>query len=164
MNRWEKAMISQRLVELIETHADELTRRWLHRVRQSQATPGYHALPDSLLYRRAHEVYAHLGRWVSSEGCQEEVERTYTSLGEERFEEGLPLSEVIQALAMTKYELWAHVLEHGLLDSALLLNQALDLYNLVVLFFDRATYYTVIGYERASGLAERLEKSRQVAR
>jgi hypothetical protein len=156
-------MISQRLVQMIEAHADELTRRWLKAVRQSSATTGYHSLPDATLYNRAFDVYARLGRWVGSEGRQEEVERTYTALGRERFHEGLPLSEVIQALVMTKYELWAYIREYGLLDSALELYQALELYNSVVLFFDRATHYTIVGYERASGLAEPATQSRKIA-
>ena len=148
-------MISQRLVEMIERHADELTRRWLREVRQSSATAGYHSLSDDTLFGRAFEVYAHLGRWVGSEGRPEEVERVYTRLGEERFREGLKLSEVVQALAMTKYQLWAYIRDYGLLDSTVQLYQSLELYNSVVLFFDRATYHTIVGYERASGLAER---------
>jgi hypothetical protein len=162
MSRWGNIMISRTLVEMIENHADELTKRWLKEVRQSEATAGYHSLPEATLYRRAFDVYAHLGRWVGSEGRQEEVERTYTTLGQERFHEGLLLSEVVQALAMTKYQLWAYIRDYGLLDSALELYQSLDLYNRVVLFFDRATYHAIVGYERASGLAELAAKSGQV--
>jgi hypothetical protein len=140
---------------MIEAHADELTKRWLKEVRRSEATAGYHSLPDATLYERAFDVYARLGRWVGSEGHLEEVERTYTALGRQRYQEGLRLSEVVEALAMTKYELWAYIRDYGLLDSALALYQALELYNRVVLFFDRATHYLVVGYERAAGLAER---------
>jgi len=78
----------------------------------------------------------------------------YTALGRERFREGLPLSEVIEALNLTKYQLWAYIRDYGLLDSALQLYQALELYNSVVLFFDRAAYHITVGYERASSLAE----------
>ena len=147
-------MISQRLVEMIETHAEELTKRWLKEVRQSEATAGYHSLPEDTLCKRAFDVYAHLGRWVG-EGRPEEVERTFTALGRERFHEGLRLSEVIEALAMTKYQLWAYIRDNGLFNSALELYQALELYNRVALFFDRAAYYAIVGYERASGLPER---------
>ena len=44
----------------------------------------------------------------------------------------------LEALALTKYRLWNHVRDHGLLDSAVHLYQALELYNRVVTFFDRA--------------------------
>ncbi len=148
-------MISQRLVDMIESHADELTRGWLKEVQRHEATPGYHSLPEATLYKRAYDVYANLGRWVGSERRHEEVERAYTALGRDRFREGLPLSEVIEALNLTKYQLWAYIRDYGLLDSALQLYQALELYNSVVLFFDRAAYYIILGYERASSLAER---------
>jgi hypothetical protein len=60
---------------------------------------------------------------------------------------------VVQALAMTKYQLWEYIRDHGLLDSALALHQALELYNSVVRFYDHATYSAVLGYERAAGRA-----------
>lgn len=43
---------------------------------------------------------------------------------------------------------WLKVLAEGLLDTVLDLNQALELSNRVVLFFDRAIYYTTVGYEK----------------
>jgi hypothetical protein len=54
---------------------------------------------------------------------------------------------VIQALLITRRVLWFKVLEDGLLDTALDLHLALDLYNRVLLFFDRATYYLARGFE-----------------
>ena len=39
-------MISQRLVDMIESHADELTRSWLREVQRHEAT----------LYKRAYDV------------------------------------------------------------------------------------------------------------
>lgn len=143
-------MISHGLVQLIETHADDLTRLWLEDVRNSPATPGYHSLPEETLRRRAFDVYARLGHWVGGDEHRAELEKTYKELGRQRFHEGLPLSEVVFALALTKYRLWGHIREQGLLDSAVHLYQALDLYNRVVLFFDRATHYAIVGYELAS--------------
>ena len=97
-------MISQRLVDMIEAHADELTKRWLKEVRQSNATAGYHSLPDALLSRRAFDVYAHLGRWVGSEGRPEEVERTYTALGEERFRRHEEIPNGLYAMLQAQHE------------------------------------------------------------
>lgn len=145
-------MISQRLVLLIETHADELAKRWVRDVRQNPATKGYRAFPEATLHQRAFDVYAHLGRWVGSDGQGEQVEQTYARLGAERFREGVLLSEVLEALALTRRHLWRFVLEQGLLDTAIHLHQGLELYNRVVLFFDHAVYHTAVGYEQAAGL------------
>lgn len=148
-------MISQRLVLLIETHADELTKRWMKDIRQNEATTSYQTIPDAMLYKRAFAVYAHLGRWIGGEERRDEIRRTYTELGAERFREGILLSEVVEALALTKRHLWWFMSERGLLDGAVQLYQGLELYNSVVLFFDRAVYYTTVGYEQAAGLTRR---------
>jgi hypothetical protein len=143
-------MISQSLVHLIETHADELTDRWLKIVRVHPDTQTYRTFPDDKLRQRAFEVYSRLGRWIGSEAHHAEVEQSYTALGAERFHEGFRLSEVIAALWLTKKELWGFVLEHGFFDSAVQLYQTLELYNSVVAYFDRAGFYTVRGYEEAA--------------
>ena len=143
----EGTMISQMLVRLIETHAEELTARWLKDVRVHPDTPMYRTFPDEKLKARAIHVYSHLGRWIGAEARCEEIQESYRALGAERFREGFRLSEVIAALMLTKKQLWIFVLEHGLLDSVVHLYQTLELYNSVTTYFDRAAFYTIQGYE-----------------
>lgn len=50
------------------------------------------------------------------------------------------------ALMLIKRHLWLYVMENNFLDSSFLLNQALEFNNAVVLFFDRAIYFTTTGY------------------
>jgi hypothetical protein len=143
-------MISQKLVELIETHAEELTKRWLKEVRVHPGTPTYWTFPEEQLRKRAFDVYSRLGRWVGHEEHADEVEVSYAALGADRYHEGFRLSEVITALMLTKKQLWAFVLGHGFFDSVVQLYQALELYNSVVSYFDRAAIHTVRGYEEAA--------------
>jgi hypothetical protein len=143
-------VISQKLVNLIETHAEDLTARWLRVVRVHPDTPSYRTFPEEKLVKRAVDVYGHLGRWVGSEQHRDEVQRNYMALGADRQREGFPLSEVVAALMLTKKELWGFVLERGFFDSAVQLYQTLELYNSVVAYFDRAAFYTIRGYEEAA--------------
>ncbi|HOI45215.1 MAG TPA: hypothetical protein PLX50_06355, partial [Candidatus Aminicenantes bacterium] len=57
------------------------------------------------------------------------------------------LSEIIQSLCLIRRHLWLKVESEGLIDTALELYQAIDLYNRVMVFFDRALYYAALGYE-----------------
>jgi hypothetical protein len=138
--------LSRRLIDLIEKNADELTRSWLADVRKHPDTLTYHRFDEKSLYDRAFAVYSQIHRWVSRETTKDDVARYYKALGRERREEGFELSEVIYALILTKRHLWLKVLSDGLLDSALDLHAALELNNRVVLFFDRAIFYTAVGY------------------
>lgn len=143
-------VLSNKLVDLIQRNADPLTRRWMEIVRTHESTPTYHTYDEGELYERAYSVYSQLGRWVSSETTKEEIRDIYTALGERRHKEGFRLSELLQALVITRRVLWSKVLSEGFLDTALDLNQALELSNHVVLFFDRAMVYATQGFESVS--------------
>lgn len=146
-------MLAARLVQMIEAHAEEITRGVLEDLAQNPRTPSYSSLLREELHRRVHEVYRNLGRWLD-EKAEGIIEASYASLGQERCAEGIPLSEVIYALILTKYHLRHYIRESGLVESAVGLYQEQELHRLVGNFFDKAMYYTVRGHERE--LARRL--------
>ena len=153
MNKFQ--IVSQKLLDLIHNHADEITNNWLEDIKTNETTPTYAAFDQKKLYTRAYRVYSNLGKWISRETSKEEIKHMYNELGRKRYREGFPLSEVIQAFALTRRHLWLRVLNEGLLSTAMDLIDALELNNRVVLFFDRAVFYTAQGYEdecrKASG-------------
>lgn len=166
-------LICKQLVDLIERNAHRLTEAWLADVKRRPETPTYHGYQDDQLYERVHEVYRNLGKWVCRETTAADVGRVYTALGRQRHAEGFALSEVLEALILTRRHLWLLVLSEGFLDTALLLQQALDLNARAVLFFDRAMYFTALGYEQAQAdaaprptavLAQELALPRRLAR
>ena len=141
--------ISDKLIKLIERDADQLTNNWLSNVQNHPTTPTYHTYDQNKLYQRAFRVYSQLGKWISRETSKEDIEKYYTALGKQRCKEGFALSEVIQALIITRRHVWLKVLSEGLLDTVLDHHQALELNNRVVLYFDRAIFFTSLGYEKA---------------
>jgi hypothetical protein len=59
------------------------------------------------------------------------------------------------ALILLKRYLWLEVLSEGFVSSNLELYQVLELNNRVVLYFDRAVYFTIAGYQEAMEVATR---------
>ena len=137
-------MLIARLVALIEDHADELTARIIRKLREDPRTVDYRRFDDEELGKRAHNVYANLGRWLE-ETSDKPIEEEYFRLGQTRRSEDIPLSEVVMALLLTRRNLWQFIDSQGA-DSILELRQQLDLELLVVRFYDRAIYHTVRGY------------------
>lgn len=139
----------QELVELIEDRADDLADLIVQKVRESPRMASYHRFGDDELRNRARVVYANLGKWLeeASEGL---VEEEYFSLGTQRCQERIPLSQVVWALLLIRRNLWQFVEAQGW-DTASDLQRTLDLELLVVRFFDRAILHTVRGYESVSG-------------
>ena len=139
---------SRDLVQLIEQSAHELTKSCLKDLVTHWGTPTYHTYNEQELYQRAYTVYSQLGKWISRTTSKEDIAHHYMALGAQRRKEGFPLAEVVQALILIRRHLWFKVLRSGFLDTALELHQALDLNNRVLIFFDRAIYYTCKGYEQ----------------
>jgi hypothetical protein len=139
--------ISNKLVQLIEKNADHLTNSWLSDVQKHPQTPTYHTYNEKKLFNRAFDVYSRLGKWISKETTKEEIYQHYLAMGMQRRKEGFALSEVIQAMIITRRHIWLKVMSEGFLDSALDMYKALDLNNRVVLFFDRAIHFIAMGYE-----------------
>ena len=141
--------VSKRIMNLIEKHADELTAGWLAEIRKDIATPIYSRFENEKeLYQRAHRVFGQLGRWINLEATKEDLERYWTDLGRERRREQIPLSEVVHSLGLIRKHFWTKVESEGLFDTSSDMYQAMDLQNRVTLFFDRAIYYAVLGYEK----------------
>jgi hypothetical protein len=139
--------MSDKLVKLIEKNAKQLSINWLSDVRRHPDTPTYHKFNEEELYNRAFDVYSRLSKWISKETSKEEIHKHYFALGIQRRKEGFALSEVIQAMIITRRHIWLKVMSEGFLDTALDMYKALELNNRVILFFDRAIHFTALGYE-----------------
>lgn len=144
-----RPMLSDRLINLIETHADTLTRSTLNDLRKSPRTPSYHSLGDDAMQDRIYAVYHELGNWLA-EKTDAKIEAWYRELGGRRHREGFALSEVICALMWTKKNLEDYVRNSGLTDSAVDLHRERELFRRVDYFFDGAIYYTALGFEQES--------------
>jgi hypothetical protein len=139
--------VSERLVNLIERSADELTRNYMRDVKSHTAMPTYRGWNEKEVYDRAFSVYSQLGKWISRTTTKDEIRAYWTDLGQERRREGFALAEIIQAIHLVRKQLWNKVQSEGFLDSAMDLLLAMELFDHVTQFFDRAVYFTVCGYE-----------------
>lgn len=142
----EMTSVAQKLVGLIENDAKKLAMNWLNDVCKNVELPSYHCFDKEKLFNRAYEVYGHLGKWIAWGTGREEVAEQYMAHGAQRRQQKFELAEVVQALILMRVHLWRKVLSEGLLDTAYELNQAIELNIQIVRYFDRAIYFTIVGY------------------
>jgi hypothetical protein len=144
-------MLSDYLIRIIESHAEELTRGAVKKLQSSPRTRSYHGLCHDELYRRVYAVYHDLGSWLEKK-TDHAIRAWYNELGEKRFEEGVPLGEVLWGLVLIKYHLRDYIGASGLADSAMELYRQQELDRLIGQFFDRAVCYTAEGYQHEASL------------
>lgn len=139
-------MFSYRLVRLIEAHADALASGLEERVQTSPNVAHFREIPAHELRARVYEIYRHLGEWLLGKN-ELDIEQRYRQIGARRAKQNVPLSEVIQAVVLTKENLWEFLKSEAVMDRAVEIMGELELLQMLEMFFDRALYYAAVGYE-----------------
>lgn len=141
-------MIAQHMVEVIETHSEDLARGLLDKILSSERMSDMNKVPRPELQQRVFEVYHNLRDWLVSK-TDSDIERWYSAIGARRYSQGVRLSHLICAILAVKEHLWAFMRREVVLDRPMDIYQEFELFQMVDQFFDRAVYYTVHGYEQA---------------
>ena len=155
-------MISGRLIELISIQSGRLTSDVVGDLSTNELTPGFRKVPLKDLEPRVYELFNHLGKWIADPKAVR-VEDEFQEWGRRRFNQGIPLSEIVYAVLLIKRHLRRYINDHGLIDAAfprveseyvlpMHLHSLQDLNTRVGEFFDSALYHLARGHE-ASGKA-----------
>lgn len=141
-------MMLYRLVRLIETNSEALATSLLDRVRTSELTHHYQNVPPEDLKERVYEIYRHLGEWLMGKD-ELQLEQRYLKIGARRARQGVPVSEVIWVIVLTKENLWEFIKKESVLERPVEVFGELEMLQLLEQFFDRAIYHAAVGYQLA---------------
>lgn len=141
-------MVSGKLIHLIETHEGEISNRIMAEIRRDPDLTHLRMISESELRRRGDIIVKNLGHWLVGRN-QEEMAKEHEALGKRRFEEGIPLHEVVRALFYIKDTMVDFLAEQGFNLDALTLYAEEELERHVDRFFDVLVIHLVRGYETA---------------
>jgi hypothetical protein len=145
----EVLMFALRMVQLIESHATNLSDELMRRLKNSEVCQDFlHKVPSQEIMMRTHEIYRNLSDWLLSK-TESEIEERYVGLGMRRAKQGVPYSQFLFALNQTKECLWEFLQREGLLEYPVELLGDIELLRSLGRFFDRAAYSASVGYEAA---------------
>ena len=139
-------IIGNKFVRLIEDHHQEIIEHFMNDVLNNKKTIAYRNFDQQGLYEIGSRVYRELSKWVTKDLPKDEVKEYYTKLGKLRSQEGIPASQFFQALVLLKRHMWLFIRKR-LEDEIADYKQAMEINDRVVLFFDRASYYMLTGYD-----------------
>jgi hypothetical protein len=146
-------MVSGKLVNLIETHWDEIIDRVYHQIHREPQMSHTRSLPEVELREWGQGLLQHLGHWLSA-GNEAELVHKYEHYGALRCEQDVPLHEAVRAQCILREKMLDFVEDH------MFSKASMDMYNLELYekeelerrlgrFFDLLTVHFVLGYERA---------------
>ncbi|HMK29041.1 MAG TPA: hypothetical protein VK473_05095 [Terriglobales bacterium] len=152
-------MLAYRLVRLIETHSNQLAEGLLEKLHQCEKCRDYRTRVPAEDFRTAvFEIYNHLGEWLLGKS-EQDIERRYVQIGIRREQQGVPLSELMYAIVLTRDHLWDFLKKEDPLDRPVEVFGELEMLQMLEAFFDKAIYYAAVGYEKAR--AEEKTKNRE---
>jgi hypothetical protein len=132
------------LATYIVEHAERWVEAWLSEVRKEQTTPSYHNYPDNdELKRDTLALYHYLATWLRTSEWDARIDEHYHRIGRDRREAGFSLSEVISAILLAKRHLWDGIVADKQMSVAL----ELQVSKAISLFYDKAIYHTILGFE-----------------
>src|SRR5579862_185567 len=94
-------MLSGRLIQMIEANSALIVDHVVSEIRQDPELTEMRKLPDAELRERGMFVLQRLGEWLAAPSNRE-VASYYEETGRTRFEEGIPLHEVVHGLFLVK--------------------------------------------------------------
>jgi len=141
-------MLAYKLVRLIEANSETLAAGLLAKVQTSELTRSYRNVPPEELKEGVYDIYNHLGEWLLGK-TSFDIELRYEEIGTRRVHQGVPISELIWVLILTKENLWEFLRRESLPERPAEAFGELEMLQLLDQFFDRAIYYASVGYERA---------------
>ncbi|MGO9228122.1 MAG: hypothetical protein ACLQKA_02765 [Bryobacteraceae bacterium] len=141
-------MVSGKLIHLIESHEGEISNRIMGEIRRDPDLTHLRMVSEGELRRRGDAIVKNLGYWLVGKN-QDEMAQEYEALGRRRFEENIPLHEVVQAMFYIKNTMVDFVGEQGFNLDALTLYAEEELERRIDRFFDLLVIHLARGYESA---------------
>lgn len=140
-------MLYLKIMEVLKTDAEQLSKRVVKDLLTRGETEYHKKYSEEIMYERVYDVYSNLSYWLDRARPKEEIHKRFSDMGKKRFQDGIPLHEVVMFLMLIKRHLWLYLLEKHFFESSYELMKSLEMNNRIVLFFDRAILAASVGYE-----------------
>ncbi len=141
-------MLSSNLVELIEHHCSEIAGRIAQEIQHDRRLPHIGKLAEGEVRDRCGDIMKRLSHWLIT-ASQPEMARHFEQIGAERYEESVPLREVVLAYLIVKRRMIDFVREQGIAQTMVAVYAEEELEHAVDRFFDGIIYHMVKGYEQS---------------
>ena len=143
-------MRAPKLIQHLKDDADGMSERLLEKIRSSRkCSELLQEVPAEEHKRYAVDVYHNLMMWLVAEN-DFSLEH-YVGLGKLRAQQGVPFSDLLWAVCITREYLWEYIQQECLIEEPVEFWGGVMLLRSLNQFFDRALYLALLGYQMASG-------------
>lgn len=143
-----EGLLSDLVMGTLEQKIDGIIIFWLEYLKAKDTAKRYLALPPKKIYEDGALILTGLTRWMRDKRFTPDDLHSFVSLGSGYCAGGIPAADVMSAFTLFRKAIWQFILGQGFHISFLELYRSLEVNNRVVLFFDKAIYHMLRGYEK----------------
>ena len=142
-------LLSDELVNAVQSNSNKIIDLWLNDIATNPSTKAYHTIERKELLGPAMFIIGQFEAWLKGMKGETELKTFYSRLGAQRKKEGVPIEDLVSSLSLLKKHIWMFTYSFGVWDKAVDIYRMFELGERLVYFFDKASYYTVMGYNQA---------------
>lgn len=143
-------MRAPKLVQHMKANADSMSERVIQLIRNSDRCADLLLkVPVEDQKQAGREIYRNLTDWLANE-TDLVVQDYFVALGLRRAQQGVPFTDVFWVVCIAHEHLWEYIQQECLLDEPVEFWGGVNLLRSVTQFFDRALYFSLLGYQQAS--------------
>ena len=136
-----------KLIDLIESKAENIAKQWTADVMKHSRTPSYHSLRNDMVLEQGINFYRLFRQMSLADVPYEEAKSFSWKYAEEFYEQKIPLHEALYALILLRRHLWLYAEFQGTFVTALEKQQAVESLNRTILMFDYVSYQVTEKYQ-----------------
>jgi 8-oxo-dGTP diphosphatase len=141
-------LLSDELVNVVENNSRKIVDLWLDDIASNPSARSYHDINRKDMLPRALFIIGQFGAWLKGIKSESEFKAFFQGLGLMRRKDGVALADLVSTLSLLKKHIWMFTYSFGVWDKMVDIYRMFELGERLVYFFDRATFYTVLGYEQ----------------
>ena len=145
-----KNLLSDELISIARDNSKKIIDLWLDDISTNPSTKTYHNLDRKDLFERAAFIINRFELWLKGEKTEKELKDFYYDLARKRKEDKVMLEDLVNSLNLLKKHIWMFIYSFGVWEKAVDIYRMFELGERLIYFFDKAAYYTVMGYMGSS--------------
>jgi hypothetical protein len=152
-------MLSDYLVEIVESRANQLKDEWINRAHSNDSVPDLEQMKGTEFTEHIGKMYGQLGKYMEKTHETEELVQFFITYGDFCKKQGISSYEILSMITLSRHTLWEYIMERETVSSALDWQQLTEFWQRVMKFFDEYAYFVMVGYEEGTEISEESENT-----
>ena len=138
---------ADKLIEVTERHAQEISEQWCKDIKMNNRTPSYHAVPQEECTAQAVNFFKNLSRVYFSERQSRDLYEYFTQYAADRYNNGIPCPEAVYALFLMKTHMWEYADSQAISVTPMDQLKAIEALNRTSRIFELGVFFVTQKYD-----------------